>query len=147
MRDIACVVCWPSFIGDWFDPPASWRSHDGVVYDLGPREVELASQPTPSRCTPQACWLPIRHPRPGAVVVAWSSIEPISDAHPPALGVRVTIPRRGCPQLAGDEELSARVVLSGGRVYEALACIRGPDVQAQEREVRAMLASARRAHP
>jgi hypothetical protein len=133
--------------GITFTYPASWRSHEGFVYSLGPREVELASQPTPNRCMPHACWFPIRHLRPGAVVVAWSLGEPISGAHPPTPGVHVTVPRGGCPALAGDEALIARVVLPGRRVYEATACIRGPGVQIEEREVRAMLASARRTRP
>jgi hypothetical protein len=50
-------------------------------------------------------------------------------AHRPAPGVHVTVRREGCRSLGGDEELTARVVLQGGRVFDAAACLRGPGVQ------------------
>jgi hypothetical protein len=77
----------------------------------------------------------------------WNSGAGLIDpTHRPAPGVHVTVRREGCRSLGGDEELTARVVLQGGRVFDAAACLRGPGVQTYEREVRDMLASARRAH-
>jgi hypothetical protein len=76
----------------------------------------------------------------------WNTGGLIDPAHPPAPGVHVTVLRRGCRVLGGDEELTARVVLRGGGVYEAAACLRGPGVAAHDREVRAMLATAQRRH-
>ena len=74
----------------------------------------------------------------------WNTRGLIDPAHPPAPGVRVTVLRRGCRALGGDEEFIARVVLRGGGVYEAGACLRGPGVAMHDGEVRAMLATARR---
>ena len=68
----------------------------------------------------------------------------IDPAHRPVPGVHVKTLRTGCRSLGGGEEITASVVLRGGRVYEAAACLRGPDVAAHELEVRAMLASAER---
>jgi hypothetical protein len=132
--------------GITFTYPASWRCrHRGFYTTMTSPVVDLATQPTRNPCTAQGCWFPVRHLQPGAVVVMWNTGGGLMvPAHPPMPGVHVTVLRRGCRVLGGDEELTARVVLRGGRIYEAAACIRAPGVSAHEREVRAMLASARR---
>jgi hypothetical protein len=53
----------------------------------------------------------------------------------------------GDGRLGGTEELIARVVLRSGRIYDAAACLRGPGISAQGREVRAMREPARAARP
>jgi hypothetical protein len=130
-----------------FRYPAAWRyRRRGVYSHMTSPVVDLASQPTRNPCTHRGCWFPARRLRPGAVVVIWDQGGGlILPSHPPAVGVRVRVLPRGCRALGGDEELTAQVVLPGGRVYQAEACLRGPDLAIHEREVRAMLASARRA--
>jgi hypothetical protein len=133
--------------GITFTYPASWRyRHRGTYTMMTSPVIDLASQPTQNPCTPDGCWFPVRHLLPGAVVVMWNTGGEFADAgHRLAPGVHVTVLRRGCRALGGDEELTARVVLRGGRVYQAAACLRGPGLQGHDREVRAVLASARRA--
>ena len=133
--------------GITFRYPASWRyRHRGFYSTMTSPVVDLASQPTRNPCTSHGCWFPVRHLRPGAVVVVWESGAGLIDpSHPPAVGVHVNVLREGCSPLGGGDELTARVVLREGRIYEAYACLRGPNVATHEREVRAMLASARRA--
>src|SRR6185437_2168852 len=105
----------------------------------------LGTQPMVDPCVRSgnstSCGFPVRHLEEGGVVVMWSTgggfIDP---ARPPAVGVRVYVLREGCRALGGTEELTARVVLHGNRIYEAEACLRGPNVGAHEGEVRAMLA-------
>lgn len=133
--------------GITFTYPASWRyRRRGVFTTMTSPVVDLASQPTRNPCTPHRCWFPVRHLRPGAVVVMWEEGGDLIDpAHPPAVGVHAHVLRQGCRPLGGADELTASVVLDRGRIYEAYACLRGPNIAAHEREVRAMLASARRA--
>jgi len=68
----------------------------------------------------------------------------IEPAHPPREGMDVRVLRRGCRALGGSEELVARVVVRGGRIYQAAACLRAPGLAVHEREVRLMFASASR---
>jgi hypothetical protein len=129
-----------------FTYPASWRyRHRGVFTTMTAPVVDIASQPTRNPCTLHRCWFPVRHLRPGAVVVMWEEGGGLIDPPHPTVGVHVTVLRHACNPLGGGDELTARVVLHGGRVYEAYACLRGPNVAAHELEVRAMLASAHRA--
>jgi hypothetical protein len=108
--------------------------------------VDIATQPTRDPCVEHRCWFPVRLLHPSGVVVMWNTGPAMVDpAHPPGPGVRVTILRQGCRALGGDRELLARVVLRGGRIYDAAACLRGPGLAALDGEVRAMLASARAA--
>lgn len=135
--------------GITFTYPATWRyRHRGFYSTMTSPVIDLASQPTQSPCWRGSCWFPVRLLRPGAVVVMWEQGGGLIDAsHPPAAGVHVNLLAGGCRAIGGGEELTAQVVLGGGRVYEALACMRGPNVAAHEHEVRAMLASAKRIHP
>jgi hypothetical protein len=134
--------------GITFRYPASWRYRNrGFYSNMTSPVVDLASQPTRNPCGVNGCWFPVRHMRPGAVAVVWEEGAGMVDpAHPPAPGVHMHVLRNGCRVLGGDEELLARVVLRKGRIYEAMACLRGPGVPALAGEVRAMLASARAAH-
>ena len=136
--------------GITFTYPASWRHrHRGFYTTMTAPIVDLGTQPMVDPCVHSgnstSCWFPVHHLDQGGVVVMWSTgggyIDP---THRPAVGVRVHVLRNGCRALGGTEELTARVVLRGNRIYEAEACLRGPNVGAHEGEVRAMLASARR---
>jgi hypothetical protein len=107
--------------------------------------VDLATQPTRNPCSEHRCGFPVRHLRPGGVVVVWNAGAGMTDpAHPSREGVHVRVLRRGCRALGGSEELVARVVVRGGRIYQAAACLRAPGVAVHDREVRLMLASASR---
>jgi hypothetical protein len=130
-----------------FSYPASWRYRNrGSSSQMSSPVIDLATQPTRSPCVAHRCGFPVRHLRRDGVVVMWNTGAGLIDpAHPPGPGVRVTVLRRGCRALGGAEELIARVVLRTGRIYEAAACLRGPGMPAPERELRAMLASARAA--
>ncbi len=130
-----------------FRYPADWRyRRRGFYSHMTSPVVDLASQPTRNPCTEHGCGFPVRRLRPGAVVVMWDQGGGlILPSQRPAVGVHLRVLPRGCRALGGDEELAAQVVLRGGRVYEAEACLRGPDLAMHEREVHAMLASARRA--
>jgi hypothetical protein len=129
-----------------FTYPASWRyRRRGFFSTMTSPVVDLASQPTSDPCTRRGCWFPVRHLRPGAVVVMWEVGGGIIPSHLPPAGVHVRVLPRGCRALGGEEELLARVVLRDGRIYAAAACLRGPDLAAHEGEVRAMFASARTA--
>jgi hypothetical protein len=136
--------------GITFAYPASWRHrHRGFYSTMTSPIVDLGTQPMVDPCVHSgnstSCWFPVRHLDRGGVVVMWSTGGGLIDpAHGPVPGVHVKTLLTGCRSLGGGEEITASVVLRGGRVYEAAACLRGPDVAAHEREVRAMLASAKR---
>lgn len=132
--------------GITFRYPASWRyRRRGFRSMMTSPVVDLATQPTRNPCFEHRCWFPVRHLRPGGVVAMWEigggMIDP---AYRPAPGIRVKILRGGCRALGGEEELLARLVLRGGRIYDAAACLRGPGLVEHDREVRLMFASATR---
>lgn len=136
--------------GITFTYPASWRHrHRGFYSNMTSPIVDLGTQPMVDPCVHSgnstSCGFPVRRLDRGGVVVMWEEGGGLIDpAHRPVPGVHVMTLRTGCRSLGGGEEITASVVLRGGRVYEATACLRGPDVAAHEREVRAMLASAER---
>jgi hypothetical protein len=136
--------------GITFTYPATWRyRHRGFYTSMTSPVVDLSTQPTVNPCvhhgSSTGCWFPVRHLQRGAVVVMWSTGGMFAPSLKPVPGVHVRTLRRGCRRLGGGEEITATVVLRGGRVYQAAACLRGPDVALHEGEVRAMLASAKRA--
>ena len=136
--------------GITFAYPASWRRrHRGFSTTMTSPIVDLGTQPMVDPCVHSgnstSCWFPVRHLDRGGVVVMWSTGGGLIDpAHRPVPGVHVKTLPTGCRSLGGGEEITASVVLRGDRVYEVAACLRGPDVAAHEREVRAMLTSAER---
>ena len=136
--------------GITFTYPASWRHrHSGFYSTMTSPIVDLGTQPMVNPCvhsgTSTSCWFPVRHLDRGGVVVMWSTGGGLIDpAHRPLPGIHVKTLRTGCRSLGGAEEIIASVVLRGGRLYEAEACLRSPDEAPHERAVRAMLASAKR---
>ena len=147
-RDTLEVVRLATYRGHGitFRYPASWRyRHRGFSSTMASPVVDLATQPTRNPCFEGRCWFPVRRLRPGGVVATWEigggMIDP---AHRPAPGVRVKVLRHGCRALGGDEELVARVVLRGGRIYDAAACLRRPGLAEHDSEARLMFASASR---
>jgi hypothetical protein len=136
--------------GITFMYPASWRHrHRGFSTTMTSPIVDLGTQPMVDPCVHSGnstrCLFPVRHLDRGGVVVMWSTGGGLIDpAHSPVPGVHVKTLRPGCRSLGGAEEITASVVLRGGRVYEVAACLRGPDVAAHERAVRAMLESMER---
>jgi hypothetical protein len=107
--------------------------------------IDLSSQPTRNPCTKHGCWFPVRHLRPGAVAVVWDEGGGLIDpSRPPTAGVHLHVLPHECRALGGGDEWTAQVVLRGGRIYDVLACFRGPDIATHEAEVRAMLGSAKR---
>jgi hypothetical protein len=134
--------------GITFTYPAAWRyRHRGFSSTMTSPVVDLGNQTMVDPCVHHGnstrCGFPVRHLARGAVVVMWSTNGLFNPSHRPPPGVHVRTLRTGCRSLGGGEEISARVVLRG-RVYEAAACLRGPDEAAHASEVRAMLASATR---
>jgi len=137
-----------------FAYPAAWSHHRrGFMSTMTDGFVDLSTQPMMSPCrtrgTRTTCGWPIRHLRPGGVVVEWSAgsgmIEP---GYLPPVGVHVSVLHDPhCRRMGGERSLSARVVLRGHRSYQAYACLRAPGVAANDLAFRAMVASARPASP
>jgi hypothetical protein len=150
-RDTLHIVRMETYRGHGitFTYPAAWRYRNRGFYStMTAPVVDLASQPTRNPCTPHGSWFPVHAMRPGAVAVIWEQGGDLVDpVHPPRGGIHVHVLPAGCRALAGDEEITALVVLRGGGRFEAAACLRGPNLALHEREVRAMFASARRSRP
>jgi hypothetical protein len=136
-----------AFHGDGvsFRYPAAWSHHrPGVRGFAMTGVVDLSTQPLRNPChrigRVTSCGLPIRRLRRGGVVVVW-----VAPGLPGVLqprGVTVTVTHPGhCRRIGGDESIAASVTRKH-RTLWVDACLRGPDLQANERAVRAMLASA-----
>jgi hypothetical protein len=133
-----------------FAYPAAW-SHRGPGFSTnmdGP-VVDLSSQRLVSPCrhhgSSTVCSWPVRHIRRGSVVVSWRTVGAmvVVSQMPPA-GFPMRVERPGtCRGLGGDATVSARVVTQKHAEFRISACLRGPGLAAEERAVRAMLASAR----
>ncbi|MGH3074044.1 MAG: hypothetical protein ACRDQC_03910 [Gaiellales bacterium] len=134
--------------GIQFDYPASWSHHrHGFSTSMTGPIIDLSTQPMINPCTTTGnttqCTLPVRRLKPGGVVVVWDTGGGFSiQSRRPDLGVRVRVIRPGCPKVGGDEAVVGSIVASHRRVFLVSACLRGPNVAANERAVRAMLASA-----
>jgi hypothetical protein len=132
-----------------FAYPVAW-SHRGPGFSTnmnGP-VVDLSSQPLVNPCrhhgTTTVCGWPVDHMRHGAVVVSWRTggMVAISQLSPPGFSMKVDRPGT-CRSLGGDATIVARVVTRTHTDFLVTACLRGPGIAAEERAVRAMLASAR----
>jgi hypothetical protein len=136
--------------GIQFYYPASWsHRHPGILQHFGASPViDLSTQSMVDPCTKTGsttrCGLPIHGLKPGGVVVTWALLSPYPlGARRRPLGVHVRVERPGfCRSVGGEEGVFASVVVRHHRVYSVGACLRGPNVAANERAVRAMLASA-----
>jgi hypothetical protein len=129
-----------------FRYPASWhlrqwRPTGGALrYAVWLSNVRLRS---PCRRTGASttCSEPLRRLPPRTVYVSWTlSMTPGFTGRPVPLSIEHP---GGCRRLGGGETISEG--LAGGTFIEA--CVRGPGLAADEREVQAMLASARVLRP
>lgn len=111
------------------------------IIDLG---TQLMVNPCHTSGTITTCGWPVRHLRPGGVVVTWTAdYMPGLSIHRPPRGVHVQVKRPGyCRSLGGTETVSARLVTRRHETFLVNACLRAPGVRSGERAVRAMVASA-----
>lgn len=127
-----------------FTYPAAWRyRRPGWVGSIADNFVDLSAQPMRNPChTNGDCNLPVSSLMPNDVVVEWVQSD-IPRPRPPRPALRVSVSRPGsCKVVDATETVSAQVVTRAHRFF-VRACLRGPDVAANEAAVRAMLASAR----
>ena len=91
--------------------------------------IDLSAQPMVNPCTTSGCGLPVRHLRPGGVVVVWETGWPFV---PPRKGktVRVRVTRPGCRNVGGDEMIAALIVTRHHGSFLAGAYLRVPGVAA-----------------
>jgi hypothetical protein len=150
-RAISLPVVLQAFHGGGvsFSYPASWSHRPGYLSNESDGIVDLSTQRMVNPCRHHGnittCDLPIDHLRPGGVVVTWTIDGlPRAPSDVPRPGVHVTVSRPGyCQTIGSDESLLARVVTRKHEILWMDACLRGPRLLANERAVRAMLASAR----
>jgi hypothetical protein len=138
-----------AFHGDGvsFRYPAAWSHHrPGVRSFESTGVIDLSTQPFRNPCHRSgritSCGMPIRRLRPGGLVVTWTANGLPGLLQPRGVTVTVTRPGR-CQSVGGDESVAASVTTRRRETLWVDACLRGPDLQANERAVRAMLASAR----
>jgi len=110
--------------------------------------IDLSTQRMVDPCRPagngHTCGWPLRTLHPGGVVVTWTTGGDIDPAARPTAGKTVKVTRPGdCRSIGGGETLLARIVTSRRSVFSVAACLRAPGVAANEREFRAMIASAK----
>jgi hypothetical protein len=110
--------------------------------------VDLSTQPIVDPCHTSGnittCGWPLRHLRPGGVVVTWTAdYMPGLSIHRPPTGVHAKISRPGyCRTFDATETVTARLVTARHGIFLVNACLRGPGIASEERAVRTMLASA-----
>ena len=111
-------------------------------------DVDLSTQPMIDPCHTSGnvtrCGWPLLHLRPGAVVVTWTAdyMPGLSIRRPPQ-GIHLTVTRPGyCRGFGATETVTARLVTPKHEVFLVNACLRAPGIVAEERAVRAMIASA-----
>jgi hypothetical protein len=132
-----------------FSYPAAWSQHrPGYLSTASDGIVDLSTQRLVNPCRRHGnvttCDLPIGHLMPGGVVVTWTIDElprPPSELPLPGVHIRVSTPGY-CRRIGADESVMARIVTPRHELLWIDACLRAPGLAANERAVRAMLASA-----
>jgi hypothetical protein len=124
-----------------FRYPASWHAYhwqipaEEVTFVLWLSNAPLRDPCTIRTRTEYKCGEPIgRLPR-GGVLVTWS----VNHLGGQVTKLSIVRPGYSCGEIGGDESMLQ--TFSSG--YVAQACLRGPGLRASERQVRAMIASAR----
>jgi hypothetical protein len=132
-----------------FSYPAAWGHHRHGFYSMETDGIiDLSTQRMVDPCRPagngHTCGWPLHTLHPGGVVVTWTTGGDIDPAALPTAGTTVKVTRPGdCRSIGGGETLLARLVTSRRSVFSVAACLRAPGLAANQREFRAMLASAR----
>ena len=109
-----------------------------------PGAQALAVNPCHTSGTTTTCGWPLRHLRPGGVVVTWTAdYMPGLGIRRPPKGIHLRITRPGnCRAFGATETVTGRLVTPKHDVFLVNACLRAPGLGADQRAVRAMLASA-----
>jgi hypothetical protein len=143
-----------------FRHPAAWTAYPfhGLAELHFMPLVYLSTQPVQDPCSTHGgttrCGFPIRHLRPGGVLVVWEvNGLPAVLGHGPGERIRVGghLAKRGtnhggvCRSIGGDRtiEVTIQTSRSGAPLTYFTACLRGPHLAQNERRIDALLASTR----
>jgi hypothetical protein len=144
-----------------FDRPAAWTPHRYQVFSsFSSAIVYLSNQPLHDPCARTrlpggalqiSCGHPITHLAPGGVLIEWTRESRPNWKLSDAPGVeqqiagrpsRLAIRRPGrCANLGADETILAFISRASGNWYQLQACLRGPGLASNERQVRQLLAT------
>ena len=152
-RNDAAVIAYRGHGIVFAYPPAWLHRRAGYMSPETQGFVDLSTQPMIDPChtsgTTTTCGWPLRHLRPGGVVVTWTAdYMPGLGIRRPPKGIHLKITRPGyCRAFGATETVTGRLVTPKHDVFLVNACLRAPGGGADERAVRAMLASARASSP
>jgi hypothetical protein len=142
-----------------FSHPAAWKAYPfRWAGELHYRPmVYLSTQPVQNPCSTQgsttSCGFPVKQLEPGGVLVTWNASDPPAMTLGPGSRVkvdghqagRVDTPGGLCRSIGGDRTIDVLIATRPlpSTPTEFTACLRGPGLTQEERNVEALLASTK----